>query len=298
MRGRLAPALCAFMIALLLPGPMADADAAPRKRKPAARPAPVSVPLPRPRPVSPAAAQQEPANKRGSKPDAPDAKPQEPSAAAESKPADAPAAPPQMSAEAAGCAARIGIDAAVVEPLLPFRGNGECGAENAVRLVAVRDRDGREIKLQPAATLQCPMAEALVRWLREDVAGALGAPLAWVSAAPSYECRGRNGAAGGKLSEHGRANALDIALFALADGRRVAPTDRALERALRESLKASACARFTTVLGPGSDGYHEDHVHVDLIQRRSGYRLCQWEMQDPVAPLPRARPAAQVTAPE
>jgi len=75
-------------------------------------------------------------------------------------------------------------------------------------------------------------------------------------------------------------------------------TDRALERGLRESLKASACARFTTVLGPGSDGYYEDHIHVDLIQRRSGYRLCRWTIQDEVAPTPRPRPAAQVTASE
>ena len=37
----------------------------------------------------------------------------------------------------------------------------------------------------------------------------------------------------------------------------------------RERLKASACARFTTVLGPASDGFHENHVHVDLAERRA-----------------------------
>jgi len=41
-----------------------------------------------------------------------------------------------------------------------------------------------------------------------------------------------------------------------------------------------ACARFTTVLGPGSDGYHEDHIHVDLMERHSGYRICQWDLHD------------------
>jgi hypothetical protein len=46
-----------------------------------------------------------------------------------------------------------------------------------------------------------------------------------------------------------------------------------------EPLRASACARFSTVLGPGSDGYHQTHVHVDLESRRSGYRICQWDIK-------------------
>jgi hypothetical protein len=55
-----------------------------------------------------------------------------------------------------------------------------------------------------------------------------------------------------------------------------------------------------TVLGPGSDGYHEDHVHVDLAERRNDYRLCEWDVREPgetpagvladTVPLPRARP--------
>jgi hypothetical protein len=74
----------------------------------------------------------------------------------------------------------------------------------------------------------------------------------------------------------------------------VSLTDRTAARELREKFHASVCARFTTVLGPGSDWYHEDHVHLDLAERRSGYRICQWEIWDPlpkVAPLlPVARP--------
>ena len=56
----------------------------------------------------------------------------------------------------------------------------------------------------------------------------------------------------------------------------------------------SVCARFSTVLGPGSDWYHEDHIHLDLMERRNNYRICQWNVWDPlpqVAPLlPAARP--------
>jgi hypothetical protein len=56
----------------------------------------------------------------------------------------------------------------------------------------------------------------------------------------------------------------------------------------------TACARFSTVLGPGSDWYHEDHIHLDLTARRNNYKICQWEVWDPlprIAPLmPAARP--------
>jgi Extensin-like protein C-terminus len=45
------------------------------------------------------------------------------------------------------------------------------------------------------------------------------------------------------------------------------------------------------VLGPGSDGYHESHIHVDLTERRGGYRICQWDIRtEPEVPLPRVRP--------
>jgi len=64
---------------------------------------------------------------------------------------------------------------------------------------------------------------------------------------------------------------------------------------LRESALHAACARFTTVLGPDSDWYHEDHIHLDLMERRNNYRICQWDVLDPlpqVAPLlPAERPA-------
>jgi hypothetical protein len=77
-------------------------------------------------------------------------------------------------------------------------------------------------------------------------------------------------------------------------------TDPHVSRDVREDLKKSACARFSTILGPGSDGYHEDHVHIDLMERRPGrFRMCQWDVRDPepqaaesaaVVPLPPPRP--------
>jgi hypothetical protein len=46
-------------------------------------------------------------------------------------------------------------------------------------------------------------------------------------------------------------------------------------------MRQSACTRFTTVLGPGSDRDHETHLHVDLAERRGGYRICQWTLPEP-----------------
>ena len=67
-----------------------------------------------------------------------------------------------------------------------------------------------------------------------------------------------------------------------------------MPRELRENVLHSVCARFSTVLGPGSDGYHEDHIHLDLMERRNNYRICQWNVWDPlpqIAPLlPAERP--------
>jgi hypothetical protein len=136
------------------------------------------------------------------------------------------------------------------------------------------------------------MATAVSSWLREDVADQvlpLGAPLAGVENYDSYDCRPRNRVAGAETSEHGRANAIDIRSLTLTNGKRFGLTDPEVKKTVRDSLKAGACARFMTVLGPGSDGYHEEHIHLDLAERRNGFRICQWDVNLPV-PLPRARP--------
>ena len=69
----------------------------------------------------------------------------------------------------------------------------------------------------------------------------------------------------------------------LANGQSISLTDRTVPRELRESVLHSVCARFSTVLGPGSDGYHEDHIHLDLMERHNNYRICQWNVLGPAA---------------
>ncbi|WP_371347313.1 extensin family protein [Ancylobacter sp. IITR112] len=180
--------------------------------------------------------------------------------------------------------------------------NTACTVDRGVALSAVRMKDGRLVTLEPAATLRCEMAAAVARWVREGVAPAvatLGAPLDAVLVAASQQCRPRNRVAGAKISEHGRGNALDISGYKLQDGRRFvigAPVpgsgDQPMPVAFQEQIKASACADFTTILGPGSDGYHEQHLHVDRAERRSGAVLCQWAVTEAGAraPLPPRKP--------
>jgi hypothetical protein len=215
----------------------------------------------------------------------------EPVPPAEAVPPAAEAVPPPPSA----CRLALAAKAAIV-PLPPISGPGECGGVDLVRLEGFVLADWSRVTLNPPATLRCEMALAVVDWLREDVAAtaaAMGARLTAVENYDSYSCRGRNRVAGAKTSEHGKGNAIDIRAFHLADGRRIEWTDLSVAKPPRESLKASACARFMTVLGPGSDGYHESHIHVDLAERRGDYRMCQWNVLDltDLIPLPRPRPA-------
>jgi hypothetical protein len=203
------------------------------------------------------------------------------------------------------CQLRLTPDRAVFKPLGEIAGPGECGGSDIVLLERVVAKNRAPIAISPPATLRCETAEAIVAWVRDHLVAtiaALGSGLTAIENFDSFECRGQNRIRGARLSEHGRANALDIRAFRLKDGRAVQPTDAAVSRDFRLTMRTSVCARFTTVLGPGSDGYHEDHIHVDLAERRSGYRICQWDVHErsqdadyalqsaTAVPLPRPRP--------
>jgi len=181
------------------------------------------------------------------------------------------------------CQMRLSRDRAVFKPLGELSGPGECGGPDIIHLERIVLSDRAEVAVEPPATLRCEMAEDVVSFVRQDLAPAaavMGSALSAIENYDSYDCRSRNRLAGAKLSEHGFAGALDIRSIRLTDGRVVRLTDPGAPWEFRLAMKAAACNRFTTVLGPGSDGYHEDHIHIDHIERRSGYRLCQWDVRD------------------
>ena len=183
--------------------------------------------------------------------------------------------------DAASDTCRRALEAAgvVAEPAAAFTGDAQCVLEDPVALEAVGAHTGN-VALPARPTLECGFAAVLGDWLREVVnpvaASLLGAHVDAVVTGSGHQCRHR---AGGKLSEHGIGNAIDISAIRLIDGRsiRIEGMEGAVGAELEflRAISAAACGYFTTVLGPGSDAAHADHLHLDMAERRSAeYRIC------------------------
>jgi hypothetical protein len=138
------------------------------------------------------------------------------------------------------------------------------------------------VSMSPPATLACPMVSMLEQWLANDVQPAalrwFGSPVAEIKQISAYSCRGMNGNPNARISEHAFGNALDIASFTLADGRKITVKNGwhglPEEQGFLRDVQGAACEQFNTVLAPGSNVYHYDHIHVDLMRRRGGRRAC------------------------
>ncbi|MCA1373885.1 MULTISPECIES: extensin family protein [unclassified Bradyrhizobium] len=139
------------------------------------------------------------------------------------------------------------------------------------------------VAIKPTATLACPIVSELDRWLADTVQPSamrwFGVRVAEIKQISAYSCRGMNGNSRAHISEHAFGNALDISAFVLADGRRITIKDgwRGMpeEQGFLRDVQAGACAHFTTVLAPGSNVFHYDHIHVDLMRRASRRLICQ-----------------------
>ena len=187
--------------------------------------------------------------------------------------------------DAETCAAVLAAGNIVAEREPPIQA-GVCGIQNPVILKAVILPDKHQVGFEPPAEMRCLLASAVATWVVEDIAPAFaeaGQPLVAFTGVGAYQCRARNGVAGAQLSQHATGNALDVAGFRLAD-QHIISIQRQDNPALLARIRESACARFSTVLGPGADVSHKSHLHVDLQERKHGMKICQW---DP-APLPAA----------
>jgi hypothetical protein len=137
--------------------------------------------------------------------------------------------------------------------------------------------------VKPAASLACPLVSVLDRWLAETVQPAaqrwFASRVVEIKQISAYSCRGMNGNPNAHISEHAFGNALDIAAFTLGDGRRITVKDGwhglPEEQGFLRDIEAGACQQFTTVLAPGSNAYHYDHIHVDLMRRASRRLICE-----------------------
>jgi hypothetical protein len=161
----------------------------------------------------------------------------------------------------------------------PAVGNGKsCGIAHPIEVAALSG----DIRIQPATVVNCPMAEALALWVKNELApGTRKRYLSGIKSIGSmggYSCRTMNSRRGAPMSEHARGNAIDIGKINLDNGRSILVRDKGFfafrERGLLKSARNDACKYFTTILGPGSDANHADHFHFDLRDRRNGYRHC------------------------
>ena len=143
-----------------------------------------------------------------------------------------------------------------------------CGVENPVRITSVNG-----VRLSQAATVDCPTAIALNKWVQTGLQPAFGrAQVVELKVAAHYICRSRNNLRGAPVSEHGRGKAIDVSGFVLSNGKEISVQGN-FNKTIRKAHKA-ACGIFKTTLGPGSDGYHEDHLHFDTASRK-GSAYCR-----------------------
>ncbi len=184
------------------------------------------------------------------------------------RPSPRPQRRPEIStAETQQCFADLRRDGVSFRPL-PDRvyANG-CSAVGAVQLLDI----GTPVTNLGAMT--CPLAHGFELWVREAVQPAarvwLGSQVVKIESFGTYSCRPVDNVAGARLSEHGRANAVDIGAFLLADGRRItvlegwSGSDENVRRFLR-AVHDAGCRRFSVVLGPDANAYHHNHLHFDL----------------------------------
>ena len=163
--------------------------------------------------------------------------------------------------------------------LPPINDGGVCTINYPVEVSGLPGR----AKLKPAATLNCEMALAFSRWVKHELQPA--ARLRYLSGvdtitqASAYSCRRMVGNDSGKMSEHAKGNALDIAKIELNNGKDILVRKKGLfafrESSLLNTVRADGCQYFTTVLGPGYNKAHRDHFHFDIMDRKSGFRACK-----------------------
>lgn len=142
--------------------------------------------------------------------------------------------------------------------------SGGCSALGAVQL---RDIG---VPIGGLTAMTCPLALAFTQWVQSDLQvpamGEFGSAIVRIETFGTYACRPIAGS--GRLSEHGTANAVDVAAFVLADGRRISVlkgwNGDAREARFLRSVRVAACRRFNTVLSPDYNADHADHFHFDM----------------------------------
>lgn len=227
-----------------------------------------------------AGADESPAAKPGdedTKPAGDEAKPEEKT---EEKPEPDTPGVPEDTAELAACYRELDTLGVAYERKPAVNDPGACGIQYPVSVSRILP----DVTLKPANLMRCKTALALARWTKTFVkpaATTLGkdVELTGLSQGSAYVCRLRNNADHGKISEHAFGNAVDVVTFEFSghDPISIAPRDRTgkFDEGFQRAIVGTACLYFTTVLGPHADEAHQDNLHLDVIERNGGFRLCE-----------------------
>ena len=148
-----------------------------------------------------------------------------------------------------------------------------CPLENVVRV------HGSGVNFNTSFVASCPLALAWMIFERQRLQPAaeelFGTSVESVVHYGSFACRHVSRGEEGRLSEHASAEALDVAAFHLADGRRITLRDHWHDAGPRgaflRAVRDGACDLFGNVLGPDYDAAHADHFHFGM----RGFRLCR-----------------------
>lgn len=183
----------------------------------------------------------------------------------------------------AACVSDLSSQKAVFEQLGAAKDEG-CELSGAIKLTSVSTPFG-EVRLSSKPIVLCSFGRQFNGWVRDVAAplalGYTGERLAQVETGSAFSCRARYDKPGLVPSEHAKGDAIDIASFVLADGRRIPVKQQASEIPLSSdlvhALRMTACGFFTTVLGPGADAAHAEHLHFDsgLHGATPNYRICE-----------------------
>jgi hypothetical protein len=201
----------------------------------------------------------------------------------------------------------IGADIEVSQPVK----QEQCGTPAPMLLKRIGS-GANKLEFNPPAMLNCPMVVALHGWVEKTLQPAaietFGSPISRLRSASGYSCRNRIGSAhnADKLSEHAKANAIDIGGFVTADGRSIevarfwGPTARDIREAERlaaqrakeeregkaakaEPAKAEPAktgpVRSSSAIATKSNAPQKDKEQSDRDQRKGAVRTT--ELQQP-----------------
>jgi hypothetical protein len=151
--------------------------------------------------------------------------------------------------------------------------DAKCPLTNTLRI------QGGDVALSSSFLSSCRLAVAYalfdIHQLQPAAQAVFGQKVARVDHLGSFACRNIYNRSEGRLSQHATANALDIAGFRLADGRRISVLkdwkDDGDDGRFLRLVRDGACQHFNTVLSPDYNAAHRNHFHLDMGR----WRVCR-----------------------